>query len=414
MSTTSSHYVALNSIRTKSEWSGVLAYNELTMNVEALKPTPWGHVGGWTDEQDILATAWFHKQNIRIGRDAASGIILVKARENSYNPLREWLKGLKWDGQPRAFNWLTQYLGVPDSPYTRAVGEKWLISAVARVFHPGCKADCSLILEGPQGIGKSRALRTLAGSYFTDEIADFGSKDAAMQMRGVWIIELSELDTLNRSEVGRIKSFMSRSTDRFRLPYGRHVIESPRQCVFAGTVNHSNYLRDESGNRRFWPVACQSIKIHALEHDRDQLWAEAVALLRAGNTWWLDTPEIIRAAESEQAERYDSDPWQDKIAAHLRSQSETTIDDLLEYCILKQPGEWTQGDKNRLARCLRVLGWTKTRVWDTVDTRMYCYRCPEDWNPSGPPMIGGVRVVTIDSHRASDRHDNPAIEMTGA
>ena len=116
------------------------------------------------------------------------------------------------------------------------------------------KADCCLILEGTQGIRKSTALRTVAGEYFTDELADLGSKDAAMQTRGVWIIELSELDNLSHAEVARIKAFMSRTTDRFRPPYGMRLMESPRQCVFAGTVNHCSYLRDDTGGRRFWPV----------------------------------------------------------------------------------------------------------------------------------------------------------------
>ena len=132
--------------------------------------------------------------------------------------------------------------------YSRAVGPRWLISAVARIYRPGAKADCCLILERPQGIRKSSALRTLAGEYFTDELADLGSKDAAMQTRGVWIIELSELDSLTHSEVARIKAFMSRTTDRFGPPYGMRLVESPRQCIFAGTVNHSTYLRDATGS----------------------------------------------------------------------------------------------------------------------------------------------------------------------
>ena len=145
--------------------------------------------------------------------------------------------------------WLSTYLGADDTEYSRAVGSRWLISAVARIFRPGAKADCCLILEGPQGIRKSTALRTVAGEYFTDELADLGSKDAAMQTRGVWIIELSELDNLSHAEVARIKAFMSRTTDRFRPPYGMRLVESPRQCVFAGTVNHGTYLRDETGGQ---------------------------------------------------------------------------------------------------------------------------------------------------------------------
>ncbi len=165
------------------------------------------------------------------------------------------------------------------------MGSRWLRSAVARTFRPGARADCCLILEGPQGICKSTALRTLAGEYCTDERADLGSKDAAMQTRGVWTIELSELDGLSHSEVARIKAFMTRKTDRFRLPYGMRLVESPRQCVFAGTVNHSTYLRDETGGRRFWPITCGRIDVDELARDRDQLWAEAKERFATGAVW---------------------------------------------------------------------------------------------------------------------------------
>jgi putative DNA primase/helicase len=138
------------------------------------------------------------------------------------------------------------------------------------VFKPGCKNDTCLVLEGPQGLLKSTALRTLAVP-FTDEISDLGTKDAAMRVRGVWIIELAELDAMGRTEASRTKAFMSPSTGRFRPPYGRHTIEVPRESVFAGTVNHDAYLKDETGDRRFWPVRCGTIRIEDLRRDRDQL-----------------------------------------------------------------------------------------------------------------------------------------------
>jgi predicted P-loop ATPase len=142
--------------------------------------------------------------------------------------VKTYLHGLQRDGVDRVDHWLSTYLGGEDTKYSRAVGSRWLISAVARILRPGAKADCCLILEGPQGIRKSTALRTLAGEYFTDELADLGSKDAAMQTQGVWIIELSELDSLSHSEVARIKAFMSRTTDRFRPSYVMRLVESPR------------------------------------------------------------------------------------------------------------------------------------------------------------------------------------------
>jgi predicted P-loop ATPase len=182
-----------------------------------------------------------------------------------------------------------------------------------------------------------------------------------MQTRGVWIIELSELDTLSRSKVSRIKAFMSRTTDRFRPPYGKRLIESPRQCVFAGTVNHSSYLRDETGARRFWPIACSSIDLDSLARDRDQLWAEAKAWFDAGAAWWLDSSDLVQAAAHEQADRFDSDPWEEVIARWCETRSSASVSEVLSSCLDKLKAQWTQADKNRVARCFHALGWERYR-----------------------------------------------------
>src|SRR5271170_1715417 len=245
---------------------------------------------------------------IYVSVEIAGLAVQTVARDRTFHPVRQELNALKWDGTRRIDGWLSLYLGAEPSQYTSAVGSRWLISAVARIYDPGAKADCALILEGDQGLMKSTALKTLAEPWFTDEIADLGSKDAAMQTRGVWVIEIAELDSMSRADVSKIKGFISRTTDRFRPPYAKRLIESSRQCVFAGSVNHSAYLRDETGGRRFWPVACNRILIEDLERDRDQLWAEALVRFEAGETWWLDTLELIRTAEREQADRYESDP----------------------------------------------------------------------------------------------------------
>jgi predicted P-loop ATPase len=287
--------------------------------------------------------------------------VQTAAQDHLFHPVKTYLHGIQWDGVERLDRWLSVYLGAADTEYSRAVGSRWLISAVARIFRPGTKADCCLILEGPQGIRKSTALRTLAGEYFTDELADLGSKDAAMQTRGVWIIELSELDSLSNSDVARIKAFMSRTTDRFRPPYGMRLMESPRQCVFAGTVNHSTYLRDETGGRRFWPVTCGRIGIDELARDRDQLWAEAKVRFDTGAPCWLETAELVHMAADQQIERYDGDPWEEVIGPWLEARSSTSISEVLERCLQKPQALWTQTDKNRAARCLRSLGWERYR-----------------------------------------------------
>jgi predicted P-loop ATPase len=172
-------------------------------------------------------------------------------------------------GTPRIGTWLIDYCGVEShevsaNAYVRAVGEKFLISAIARVMDPGCKVDHVLILEGPQGIGKSTLGRILAGDdWFSDQLADMGSKDASMQLRGVWIVELSELDALNRAEMARAKAFLSQQRERFRLPYGKRIIDAPRQCVFIGTTNSDTWMKDETGGRRFCP--CGAMRLILLD-----------------------------------------------------------------------------------------------------------------------------------------------------
>src|SRR5690242_11964880 len=212
---------AIAAFRHAPEWGGVLAFNDFGFGTVALRPAPWGVVwkGEWTDHEDRLAAEWLQKQGILVSVEIAGQAVQTAARDHPFHPVKSYLQGLHWDGVERVNRWLTTYVGVEDTEYSRAVGSRWLISAVARIYRPGAKADCCLILEGPQGIRKSTALRTLAGEYFTDELADLGSKDAAMQTRGVWIIELSELDSLSNSDVARIKAFISRTTDRFRPPY---------------------------------------------------------------------------------------------------------------------------------------------------------------------------------------------------
>jgi predicted P-loop ATPase len=354
---------AIAAFRHAPEWGGVLAFNEFGFGTVVLKPTPWGVVpkGEWTDHEDRMAADWLQRQGILVSVEVAGQAVQTVARDRPFHPVKAYLQGLHWDGLERVDRWLSNYLGTEETEYSRAIGSRWLISAVARIFRPGAKADCCLILEGPQGIRKSTALRSLAGEYFTDELADLGSKDAAMQTRGVWIIELSELDSLSHSDVARIKAFMSRTTDRFRPPYGMRLVESPRQCVFAGTVNHGTYLRDETGARRFWPVACGRIDVEGLVRDRDQLWAEAKARFDAGSVWWLETSGLVQLASDQQGDRYESDPWEEVIAPWVELRSSVSISGLLAECVNKPRALWTQTDKNRAARCLRALGWERYR-----------------------------------------------------
>lgn len=240
---------AITALREAPAWSCVLAYDEFARETIIRSAPPWDiKLQNWvsrarTSHDDLLFAEWLQREEISVNAAIAAQAVEVVAREASFHPVKEYLDNLEHDGTPRLEMWLSEYMGATSSPYHREVGRAILIAAVARIFDPGCKVDTVPIFEGVQGARKSTAVKTLFKPWFSDELADLGSKDAAMQTRGVWGLEVSELDAMSRTEVSRIKSFISRTIDRFRPPYGSRIIESPRTCVFWGTTNADGYLR---------------------------------------------------------------------------------------------------------------------------------------------------------------------------
>jgi predicted P-loop ATPase len=364
---------AIHAFRCAPEWHNVLVRDSFACRTIAREETPWGYTGPWIEQQDALAAEWLQHRRIYVSMDIAARAIETVAEENQFHPVREFLDSLEWDRQPRLDVWLVDYAGAVDNPYTRAVGSRWLKSGIARIRKPGCKADHVPILEGAQGIGKTRLCKIIGGSYYTDEIADLGSKDSAMQAAGAWVLELSELDAFQRQEQSRLKAFISRTADRFRPPYGRRIVELPRQCIFIGTINHNAYLRDESGARRFWPVRCGRIDLDSLARDRDQLWAEAQHRYDAGEVWWIDSESLTKHAADEQSSRYEGDPWDEVIQTWLEGRESVSVEQVLTLCVEKPKSQWAQVDKNRIARSLRVIGWERYQR-RTGDGREWRYR----------------------------------------
>ena len=224
-------------------------------------------------------------------------VIAEIADAHRIHPVRDYLTSLKWDGIERLDMWLVDFLGAEDTLYVRAIGRRWLISAVARAIKPGVKADHMLVLEGPQGILKSSALATLChdDSWFLEDLRDIHGKDALMQFGGKWLVEIAELQSFRGADNSRLKAFISTRTDNYRPPYARVGQDFPRSVVLAGSVNEDQYLKDATGGRRFWCFACGTIDIDGLAEARDQLWAEAAAAYAAKENWWLDNSEIIES-----------------------------------------------------------------------------------------------------------------------
>jgi putative DNA primase/helicase len=360
-------------IREDEEWKNSIWFDEFGRRIRVRMRLPWEDGPGtpcdrdWTKE-DLLATVeWIQRAGVQARKNVVLDAVERVAFDNKFHPLRDYLDSLKWDDQPRLDKWANYYLGVEDTPYARAVGAKWMIGAVARIYRPGCKMDTAIVLEGAQGLGKSSAFRILASEkWFTDQIAALGTKDAAIDTVGKWIVELAELEGVKRADVSQVKAFASRATDHYRPPYETNSIDVPRQFVFGGSVNEDEYLKDPTGGRRFWPLLCTSIDLDALARDRDMLWAEAVARYRARERWHLDDEELISAAEREQASRYQEDAWEPLIADWLNRNSRqnvTVADVLTDALAIADRAKWTKADQMRVGSCMKNLGWERKQFW---------------------------------------------------
>jgi predicted P-loop ATPase len=279
-----------------------------------------------------------------------------------YHPVREYLAQLTWDGVPRLATWMATYLGAEQSPYSEAVGTIVLIAAVRRIRRPGAKFDTVLVLEGPQGSGKSSAVQILAGpeNFSDQDVLALDPKTQIEALEGVWIFEIGELSGISRADTNKVKAFVSRSTDRGRPAYGRFKENRPRQSIFIGTSNDDQYLRDATGNRRFWPVRTTNIDTDGLRRDRDQLWAEAAHRDNEGASIVL--PRGLWAdAGAEQDQRLERDPWLDELVdlggPQVGDYDRVTSKELLADYLEIPPERQQPHLLKRLANVMKQLGW---------------------------------------------------------
>ena len=338
--------------------SGCLAFNEMDHNIVARRDLPWRKVSGtsqWIDSDDAALRYYLERVYGLTGKDRIFDAVNVVAQQHSFHPVRDYLDGCTWDEVPRVETLLIDYLGADDNEYTRAVTRKTLVAAVARIYRPGCKFDYMLTLRGRQGLGKSAIIAKLGGPWFSDTFTTMQGKDAYEQVQGVWIMEVGELAGMRKAEAETIKLYISKQTDRFRPAYGRRLQEFPRQCVFIGTTNEQQFLRDTTGNRRFWVVDTPNDPELSLWDDLTdeivrQIWAEAVALYKKGEKLYL--PRQLEKLAREVQESYEEEnPRAGLIAEYLDRLLPDGWDDMDLYARRQWLESPAQGTTQRTVVC---------------------------------------------------------------
>lgn len=372
------------------EWQGVLGFDAFAQLPVKRKPTPTGACAGpWSAEDETLLGLWLAQRaglTIKSLGNVTTGA-LASAQAHAFHPVRDWLESLKWDKQPRLAHWLTDCLGVTHSPYSEAVGRYFLMNMVARVFEPGCIMRSVPVLEGAQDRGKSTALRLLAGdAWFSDSHFDVHGKDVYELIQGVWLYEIGEMASFNKAEANRVKQFISSVKDSWVPKYVRGRVTVLRQVAFGGTTNEDLYLKDWTGGTRFWPVRCeaeQPINLEAVANMREQLFAEATTLYRAGAQRYPTAEEYKALFGPEVEARMIEHPWIDPVRDWLASatvtmQKQVTSFDILREALSVEKSKMTVIMQQDVGRIMKSLGWERKR--QAQGARQWYYERPE------PPM----------------------------
>ena len=313
---------------------GKIAIDEFSVRGLVLGAMPWNSEEGkrlWSDTDDA-GIQWYLEQRYNItGKDKVMSALLLVSEQNRINEVKDYLLSLSWDGVPRINTILHDYLGATQDEYTAAVARKSLTAAVARAMEPGCKYDYVPVLVGPQGIGKSTFLATLGKEWYSDSLQSFEGKEAAEMIQGIWINEVGEMAGYNKSESAVVKQFLSKRDDIYRQAYGRRTAKFPRKCVFFGTSNAYDFLKDLTGNRRFWPVDVGQVDPNKsvwdnLPDEVDQIWAEAMEHYKNKEALFFDTPELQALADAEQDGHREANVKEGLIKAFLEKEVPANYD----------------------------------------------------------------------------------------
>lgn len=373
-------------ILSNGPWRGVLAYDAFGNTEVIRKPLPWRdrerpnrQYEPWLAADDKRLQHWIAKvygiQSARLIQNAFTEVV----HRNTFHPIKTFVESVPWDGIERAERVFITYLGAEDTHYVRQVTRKMLLAAITRLYQPGCKFDQMLVLVGPQGAGKSSLLAKLGREWFSDSLRTFENKEAGEHLQNGWIFEIGELSAMKKSEVEEVKAFLSKTEDRYRVAYDRQVSEFPRKCVFFGTTNSREFLRDTTGNRRFWPVEVDPKRAELSHWDHlddegvQQIWAEVLKWYRAGESLQLDE-EARMEAERQQAAHMESDPREGLIMEWLEQEETDEMDrpvgprqrvcaaQIWVECLGKRRGDMKPWDAKEICEIMRRMpGWVERK-----------------------------------------------------
>jgi len=373
--------------------NGVLRYDEFKNRIDVTKNSVKITPGRFTDTNEAELLHYLSREfGIEANSRVFSSALITSAKENKFHEVRDFLNGLrgKWDENERLKDFIVNAYSPEksiDPEYLSLIGTKFLIGAVARPMKPGCKVDNLLILEGPQGIKKSTSINELFYGYVNDMLSHIGDKDSLMALIGQWVIEIAELQGFSQSEDTKLKSFFSTSVDNYRPAYGRSVEAFERQCVFIGTTNQTEYFKDHTGNRRYWPVRCTTVNLQYIKENREQLFAEALHRYENNEKWWPETKRENDLLRVEQDKRLRIDPWQYLIEDFVTKRSFDWIqgNEILIDCIGKSPQTIQKtADQMRIGAIMQSMGWeNKLKRIDVPGRERKCQRHvyvrPDDW-----------------------------------
>jgi predicted P-loop ATPase len=375
------------------QWAGVLRFNVFRNRILAVNPPMRLRAetaSGLHDNDVQLIRAWFEYHGKTQQTEDVRAAVEMISRRSPFHPVQDYLtKKIRWDGKPRLDRVLPDYFNTKAGPYELGIGPKWFISLVARAMTPGCQSDCTLILEGLQGRKKTSAFRSLVYDplWYRETTSGVDTKDFLENLRGVWLMAFDELDSLSKGSLTRVKTTLTTLCDSYRASYGHYTDDYPRSVGFCGSTNAEQYLNDQSGGRRFWPVeVLTEIDVERIVADRDQIWAEAYVRWQAGEAWHVNTPELQQLCEDEQEARLAPDAWEEPIREWLNDPAKVsfkqvaktegskfaglqvydasdgvTTSAVLVNGIGRLKGQWTAGDVQHVGRVLRKLGLVRVR-----------------------------------------------------